>query len=419
MLKTEQILNAKFTPISKGTYNAEEVDEFLKIVAESYEQLQNEKIELIKKISILADKIESYRNDEEAIKLSLLDAHKMAENISKNSKEKSEAIISEAENKASDIKAAADYNASQTVNEAREQAKSIVDNAKSAVAALTERAQSETQKSIVSAQQKAEEIIADANSQAEEIIGNSKTSYIYYTSELAKLKDKTDKFKTTVAALCNSQLGLLNSIPELEIEETSVVDVIPEVEDFAGEETEIFEEAAFEEPEAVIEEFSEIPEAEDEVSDSVEEAIEEYVEEEIIEESEEAEIVEESEEIKEAEEEVLDSNLDELLDFLNASTSEAVEIEDIASDLDDFLPEIKEDVELTEEAEEETLDDASEETNEEDVLPEMEEESPEDDDDDDDFQFDPNSLDGIVFDDKDIDGEDEDITSLFDSLFDE
>jgi DivIVA domain-containing protein len=29
MLRTEQILNAKFTPVSKGTYNAEEVDSFL------------------------------------------------------------------------------------------------------------------------------------------------------------------------------------------------------------------------------------------------------------------------------------------------------------------------------------------------------------------------------------------------------
>ena len=33
MLKPEQIVNAKFTPVSKGTYSAEEVDAFLKTVA--------------------------------------------------------------------------------------------------------------------------------------------------------------------------------------------------------------------------------------------------------------------------------------------------------------------------------------------------------------------------------------------------
>ena len=68
MLKPEQIVNAKFTPVSKGTYSAEEVDAFLKTVASEYEKSLAEKAELIKKISILADKIESYRSDEEARK---------------------------------------------------------------------------------------------------------------------------------------------------------------------------------------------------------------------------------------------------------------------------------------------------------------------------------------------------------------
>lgn len=92
MLRTEQILNAKFTPVSKGTYSAEEVDSFLKTVAASYEESLGENRELIKKISILADKIESYRNDEEAIKLALLDAHKMAESITKNATDKADAL---------------------------------------------------------------------------------------------------------------------------------------------------------------------------------------------------------------------------------------------------------------------------------------------------------------------------------------
>ena len=51
MLKTEQILNAKFTPISKGTYSAEEVDSFLKVVAESYEESLGQNRELMKKIN--------------------------------------------------------------------------------------------------------------------------------------------------------------------------------------------------------------------------------------------------------------------------------------------------------------------------------------------------------------------------------
>ena len=97
MLKPEQIVNAKFTPVSKGTYSAEEVDAFLKTVASEYEKSLAEKAELIKKISILADKIESYRSDEEAIKLALLDAHKMAESVSKTAKNKADETVAEAE----------------------------------------------------------------------------------------------------------------------------------------------------------------------------------------------------------------------------------------------------------------------------------------------------------------------------------
>lgn len=395
MLKTEQILNAKFTPVSKGTYSAEEVDAFLKVVAESYDQTQNEKSELIKKISILADKIESYRNDEEAIKLSLLDAHKMAESINRSSKEKSQALIADAEEKAAQIKAAADYTCTQEINEAREQAKAIVDNAKTAVSALTERAQAETQKSIIAAQQKAKEIVDEANARSSEIIGNSKSAFLYYSSELEKIKTETEKYKATIAALCNNQLGLINSIPAVEYD-ASAIGAIPVAESKA------VEEPAEQELPEIVEET-----AEEEILEPAEEIIEEAAEEEVIEEADEeieeavedaAEEIEEetTQEPAEEPEEAVDS-LDDLLDFLNSSDDEAIEIEDIASDLDDFLPELNADAE---DADIPVADEAA-------------------DDDDDDFTFDPNSLDDIVFDDNKDEETDEDITSLFSSLFDE
>jgi cell division initiation protein len=123
MLRTEQILNATFTPVSKGTYSAEEVDAFLRTVAASYEESLGENRELIKKISILADKIESYRNDEEAIKLALLDAHKMAESISKSASDKAEALVADAENKSKILLDGANRQTAQMIEEAREQAK--------------------------------------------------------------------------------------------------------------------------------------------------------------------------------------------------------------------------------------------------------------------------------------------------------
>ncbi|MBQ4626182.1 MAG: DivIVA domain-containing protein, partial [Clostridia bacterium] len=215
MLKTEQILNAKFTPVSKGTYSAEEVDAFLKTVADSYEQSLNENRELIKKISILADKIESYRSDEEAIKLSLLDAHRMAETVNKNAKDKADNLVAEAEGKSKIILDGANRQSSQIIEEAREKAKEIVDNARTAVASLTDRAQKETDLAIASARTKSAEIISKAEEKGNEIIGTSKQSYEFYSSELAKLKSETEKFKALISDICNNQLSLINDIPEV------------------------------------------------------------------------------------------------------------------------------------------------------------------------------------------------------------
>ncbi|MBQ4603604.1 MAG: DivIVA domain-containing protein, partial [Clostridia bacterium] len=213
MLSTEQILNAKFTPVSKGTYSAEEVDAFLKTVAASYENSLNNNQELIKKISILADKIESYRNDEEAIKLALLDAHKMAENVNKSASEKAETVVSDAENRAKIILDGANRQSAQTIEDAKEKAKEIVDNARTAVASLTERAQIETDNTIAQAKEKAAEIVANAEEKGREIIGTSKQSYEFYSSELERIQAETAKFKSTIEEICKGQLNLLGDIP--------------------------------------------------------------------------------------------------------------------------------------------------------------------------------------------------------------
>lgn len=276
MLTTEQILCAKFTPVTKGAYSADEVDAFVRTVADSYENSLTENKELIKKISILADKIESYRKDEEAIKLSLLDAHRMAENVSKAANEKADAKIEEAELKAKVIVDGATRQSGGMIDEAREKAKEIVDNARVAVASLTERAQNETEQAITSAQQKAVEIVNKAEAQAKEIIGKSKADYEFYTAELARIKKETASFKDTVEALCKSQLKLLASIddamnaveaPEAEVAAEEIVEAAPVVEEAIPE---IVEEPVTEEaPEEIVEEIAE-PEA---VAEEIEEEI--------------------------------------------------------------------------------------------------------------------------------------------------
>lgn len=395
MLKTEQILNAKFTPVSKGTYNAEEVDAFLRVVAQSYDSLTNEKNELIKKISILADKIESYRSDEEAIKLSLLDAHRMAETINKNASIKSENLIGDAETRAQLIVDGANRQASKTIDEAKEQAKEIVENAKTAVASLTERAQKETDAAISAANSKAAVIVSYAEKEAEKIIGSSKESYEFYTAELARLQATSADFKAAMIEMCNNQLNLMNSVPE-----TFVIPVIEETEDEAVvEEAVVAEEVEQEIPDAEIAVETEdiFAKLDDEIAaiDTAEEPAEAL----------------DSEEQEEIADDVSDET-DSVEDY-SAETDFEEDDDDIFSliddiDLDDIvtdsIPESLDDLVVSAPADNET-----EEVTEDEIMQDVpDEESFEG------FKIDLDSL-GLD-DDKD---DDDDITSLFDSMFDD
>lgn len=384
MLRPEQIINAKFTPVNKGTYNADEVDSFLKSVADSYEESLNQNKELIKKISILADKIESYRSDEEAIKLALLDAHRMAETINKNAKTKADDILTDAETRSKIILDGANRQANQYIEEAREKAKEIVDNARTAVASLTERAQVETENTIKAAQKKAEEIVAQAENEGKAIIGDSKESFEFYSAELAKVKAETLKFKETIQELCKGQLNLLDGMPEF-IAAVNAVSVVAEqvpVED----ESEIIEEIS-----EVIEEITE------------EETVETVLEETVAETEESEDDFEDIDDDESVPEIVLpvESDDDKPVAFVPESITDE-ESDESEDDLFSFIDDIK--FEDIPESISSDIDD---------LLPEMA------DDDDDDFEGFKIDLDSIEDINTNQDDEEDDITSLFDSMFDE
>lgn len=363
MLKTEQIANAKFTPFSAGAYSADEVDNFLKAVAESYDQNIREKNELLKKMSILADKVEKYRDDEEAIKLALLDARRTAESVTKEAEQKSAALLSGAQTKAGAIVESANIQATQSIDDARAQAKGIVDNAKVAVASLTDRAQQETSRAIVAAQTKAEEIIAQANKKAEYIVGNSKKEYDFYSAELEKIKAEASQLKAKIQQLCSDQLSIVSAVP----------DYVPaEKAEFVPEEAPAVEEAAapvIETPEIKLDDIPVV----DEIPENLK--VEETAEEETV---------------VEAEEEAVSSVDDDEMNELLASfgDEEPVSLE-LASDIDNLMPDIPsfEDIVPAEKAEEKAEDDE--------------------------LDLGLESLDELKGDDED----DDDITSLFDSLF--
>ncbi len=423
MPRTEQILNAKFTPVSKGTYSAEEVDAFLRTVAASYEESLGENRELIKKISILADKIESYRNDEEAIKLALLDAHKMAENISKSATDKAEALVADAESKSKILLDGANRQTAQMIEEAREQAKNIVDNAREACDALTAKAQKDADEKLADAAQKAAGIIEGAEEEGRKIIGDSKESYEFFTAELEKVKAQTSKFKAAMEDLCKGQLSLIGNIPAEYIAAVNAA-VTPAVEEIVDESIAEAESVA-EISEEIVEEIAdELPAIEEVVEEVVEEVSEEIpeVSEEVSEEPTEAETVEEpeidlysildipsddvvdtaveedfnlpaAEPVKEEVEEAVSFDEDDLFSMIEDIKFEGSESADsLASSIDDLIPSIPVEEEKVVKDEEEFFGG---------------------------FEIDLDAIDDIDFGEEDNSDNDDDIASLFDTMFDD
>ena len=392
MLKPEQIVNAKFTPVSKGTYSAEEVDAFLKTVASEYEKSLAEKAELIKKISILADKIESYRSDEEAIKLALLDAHKMAESVSKTAKNKADETVAEAETKSKAIVDGANRQSAQLIDEARTQARDIVDNAKNAVASLTERAQNETNRTINAARSKAAEIIAAAENRGKGIIGNSRDEYTKYIAAIEEAKKDAAIFKQTLADLCRKELEQVEALPDdCIIVAEDVGDDVPLCDESAAEIAEELTVEAAEVEETVEEKPAEPtipaeavfePEAAKE-EEATEESEPEQPAEEEIPQAEAAVYVPEQPKEAEAEEQEIEEDFDDLFSLIDSTDSE-----NIAADIDDVLPEATEDEVAAEAAEDEE-----------------------------EFEGFKVDLDEIADAEEDDDDDDDDISSLFDSLF--
>lgn len=103
MLTIEEIKNIKFRKSNIGGYKAEDVDIFIDKVEESFKELEDEREDLQEKLKILADKVCEYRETEESIKTTLLNAQKTADASLKEAKLEADRIIKQANDKYKEI----------------------------------------------------------------------------------------------------------------------------------------------------------------------------------------------------------------------------------------------------------------------------------------------------------------------------
>lgn len=87
----------------RGAYRVEEVGDYLIEVAQYVETVLEDKRDLEAKLTVLADKLEEYRADEESLRAALIGAQKLGDSVVRDAKAKAERLLSEASVKAEQI----------------------------------------------------------------------------------------------------------------------------------------------------------------------------------------------------------------------------------------------------------------------------------------------------------------------------
>jgi cell division initiation protein len=101
MLASEDVRRVTFERVMRG-YRCDDVDDYLKQVADSLDSLAQENDDLQKKLQVLAQRIEQYRAEEDTLHTALINAQRLGENVIKEAKQKAAEVIRSANMKAED-----------------------------------------------------------------------------------------------------------------------------------------------------------------------------------------------------------------------------------------------------------------------------------------------------------------------------
>lgn len=126
MLTPQDIQNKEFVKAVFGGYDMPSVDDFLEELTDDYAALYKENAVLKSKMKVLVEKVEEYRSTEDAMRMALLAAQKTGNNITKEAKEKSEAMLSEAEEKSRTMMEEATKKSTAMLSEAESKSRSMI-----------------------------------------------------------------------------------------------------------------------------------------------------------------------------------------------------------------------------------------------------------------------------------------------------
>ena len=161
MLTPAQLKQTRLNKLDGGFYIVEEVDRLLTAVTRDYEQIFNENGNLVRKLGVLASKLEEYRKDENVLRDVLLNAQKSADLIIETANIKAQDIVQSANNSVEDIMKKGD---------------GIIEDANRKASKITEAAESEYQSIISSAKVMADGYLSAARESAANVTSDAEKS---------------------------------------------------------------------------------------------------------------------------------------------------------------------------------------------------------------------------------------------------
>ena len=266
MLKPSEIRNYEFKPAGRNTYRAEEVDAFFAEVLISYERVFRENSELVKRASLLADKLEQYKHDEVDIKQAVLSAQKAADIIIRDAEES----VEDSKREAEAILAAAKGEAMVIRTDAEKQA--IADSD-----LLMSIAKDKAEDIIKKAKEKAHTILIAANNSANDKMGAANRTITSESLHYDMLKKEVSEFRASILAQYKTHIELISKLPELAVEEASKIKMEPTEEPTIDDVKEEIDESFYTSEDSVLEFVEEADAIEEEPQTSEEVTLDDYV----------------------------------------------------------------------------------------------------------------------------------------------
>ena len=285
MMTPAELREYEFKGAGRNAYKSDDVDNFFGEVAVAYEKIFRENSELIKRVSMLADRLEQFKKDEEQIKQAVIGAQKAADIIVKEA----ETSVEDAKSEAEAILAAAKGEADIIKSDAEKQA--IADSD-----LLLSIARDKAEEIINKAKEEAHGILIEANDSAKDTVGAATRTITSESLHYEMLKKEVSEFRASILSQYKAHIELISKLPELAIEEASKIEPKPVEEPTIDDVKEEIDESFYTSEDSVLEfvedeaPVAEVADAEPEI-DVEDISIDDYVDDgEIIEKDEDAEL---------------------------------------------------------------------------------------------------------------------------------